>query len=42
MLALGLEDEYHDVSGCTLCVIFDLYFNVGVPGLDELEDFHVH
>jgi hypothetical protein len=42
MLSLGLEHEDYDVPGCTLRVIFEVYFDVGVPRLDEFEDLHVY
>ena len=42
MLSLGLQNEDYDVSGCTLRVIFEVYFDVGVSRLDEFEDLHVN
>jgi hypothetical protein len=42
MLSLGLENEDYDVPGCTLRVIFEVYFDVGVSRLDEFEDLHVY
>ena len=42
MLSVGLENEDYDVSGCTLRVIFKVYFDVGVSRLDEFEDLHVY
>jgi hypothetical protein len=42
VIALGPENEDYDVSGRALCVIFDLYFYVWVPGLDQFEYVHVH
>jgi len=42
MLSVGLENEDDDVSGCTLRVIFNVYFDVGVSRLDEFEDLHVY